>query len=236
MIVFSIWVGLFGWLANFDAAFGGIVLLMPPYQQAFGQCVPDGSGSETCSLTALQQSLIQLTVLFMAVGGFVSGIVGGYAGRRGTLQLGCLLIAVGAAGMIGSAGTFTGYLASKCVGGVGIGMIYSAAPTWGSESVAPQKRGFLMSFYNVGLASGNVVAAAVGFCLPLRAKRSAPLTAIRAGVHGDLQTDDLLGVAGADLLPDPGGGDSRRRQHLLLRVAAVAPDEGQGGEGTAFVC
>lgn len=169
MIIFSIWVGLFGWLANFDAAYGGIVLTMEPYKAAFGTCMttanPDGSTTRTCSLTALQQSLIQLTVLFMSVGGFMAGTTGHWLGRRATLQIASLLIAVGAGGMMGTAGSFTNYMVCKCIGGVGIGMIYSAAPTWGSESVTPQKRGFLMSFYNVGLASGNVIAAAVGhFC------------------------------------------------------------------------
>ncbi|KAI1850942.1 hypothetical protein JX265_007267 [Neoarthrinium moseri] len=156
MLVFSFWVGTFGWLANFDAAFGGIVLIMDSYKRAFGTCVGD-----VCSLTPLQQSLVQLTILFVSGGGALSAIVGDRFGRRGTLQVACLIIAVSAGGMMGTAGSFTNYMVCKCIGGLGIGMIYSAAPTWGSESVNPGKRGFLMSFYNVGLALGNVVAGAV---------------------------------------------------------------------------
>ncbi|KAI1339814.1 general substrate transporter [Xylariaceae sp. FL0016] len=158
-ILFAMSIGMFGWLANFDLAFGGIVILMPSYQRAFGSCVttPDG---ETCSLTALQQSLVQLTVLFMAVGAGISGIIGNYLGRRGTLQVACLIIAITAGGMCGTAGSFLNYMVCKCLGGLGIGMVNSAAPTWGAESVAPEKRGLLMSFYNVGLASGNVIMAA----------------------------------------------------------------------------
>ncbi|KAH7136998.1 general substrate transporter [Dactylonectria estremocensis] len=165
MVVFSIAVGLFGWLANFDAAFGGIVLLMDPYKKAFGQCVTtteaDGSILETCSLTALQKSLIQLTILFMSAGSALAGFTGETIGRRGTLQVASILIAVSAGGMMGTAGSFLNFMVCKCIGGIGMGMVYSAAPTWGTESVAPQKRGLLLSFYNVGLASGNVVAAAV---------------------------------------------------------------------------
>ena len=168
MIVFAIWVCLFGWLANFDSAFGGIVLVMEPYKKAFGKCTqttgPDGIMTETCSMTALQQSLTQLTVLFMSVGGFLSGLVGDHIGRRGGLQVGCLLVAIGAGGMIGTQGSFTNFMVCRCIGGVWIGVLYSTAPTYGSESVAPQKRGFLMSFYNVGLACGNVIAAAVSVC------------------------------------------------------------------------
>lgn len=160
MVVFSFWIGLFGWIANFDAAFGGIVLVMDPYKQDFGACVTS-KGQTTCTISALQQSLIQLTTLFMSVGGGLAGVTSNYIGRRGTVQMGCLFVAIGAAGMIGSSGSFTNYMVCKCIGGVGIGQLYTAAPTWGSESVSPSKRGFLMSFYNVGLASGNVVAAAV---------------------------------------------------------------------------
>ncbi|CAK7228027.1 hypothetical protein SEUCBS140593_006775 [Sporothrix eucalyptigena] len=145
MIVFSFWVGLFGWLANFDAAFGGIVLIMEPYKKSFGHCVTttsaDGVATETCSVSSLQQSLIQITSLFMALGGGLSALVGDYLGRRGTLQLACLLVAVGAGGMMSSVGSFLHYMVCKCIGGVGIGMVYSAAPTWGTEFVSPAKRG-----------------------------------------------------------------------------------------------
>lgn len=167
MVVFSIWVAMFAWLANFDAAFGGIVLIMDPYIKAFGTCestmAADGSVTETCSISSLKKSLIQLTVLFMSLGGALSAVIGDYLGRRGTLQLACLLVAVGAGGMMGSEGSFTNYMVCKCIGGVGIGLIYSAAPTWGTESVSPKHRGILMSLYNFGLGSGNVVAAAVRY-------------------------------------------------------------------------
>lgn len=156
MIVFAVFIACFGWLSNFDSAFGGIVLLMEPYKKSYGQCT-DG----VCTLSALDQSLIQLTLLFEAVGGALAGLTGRYLGRRLTCQIGCVLIAIGAAGMVGSRGTFLGYMICKCLGGIGMGMLYASAPLWGSECVAPVKRGMLMSLYNLGLGSGNVVAAAI---------------------------------------------------------------------------
>ncbi|KAF5012543.1 hypothetical protein FDECE_1410 [Fusarium decemcellulare] len=165
MVVFSVWIGMFGWLANFDQAFGGIVLVMQPFNKSFGTCVTspaaDGTPVETCSTTALQQSLMQLSVLFMSGGGLLAGLFGDMLGRRRSLQLGCMIIAVSAGGMMGTQGNFTNFLVCKCISGVGIGVLASTAPTYGSESVAPGKRGLLMGLYNVGLASGNVVAAAV---------------------------------------------------------------------------
>lgn len=237
MVVFSVSVGLFGWLANFDAAFGGIVLLMDPYKKAFGSCVvttaADGSLSETCSLTALKQSLIQITILFMSVGGILGGFTGDAIGRRGTLQVASLFIAVGAGGMMATAGSFLQYMVCKCIGGVGIGMIYSAAPTWGTESVASQKRGLLMSFYNVGLASGNVIAAAASFSSPILYKPTDPSA---PGLHRILDPPLQLVLANPHILPNPRRPHPRLRQRLLPRIPPLAAHQEPRGRRPPVVC
>ena len=239
MIVFAFWIGFFGWLANFDAAFGGIVLLMDSYKKSFGSCTVDktveGRSVETCTLTALQQSLIQVTLLFMAVGGFTSGLAGGYIGRRGTVQIGCVLIAAGAGGMMGSTGSFLNYMVCKCIGGVGIGMLYTAAPIWGSESVAPQKRGLLMSLYNVGLASGNVVAAAVSVSLT-KSLSFLALISSATGLCRLVKVKYELGMANAYCLPDPGGCNTRFRQFPVSRIPSMAVKQGSSGESTIIIC
>lgn len=146
--------------------FGGTVLQMDSYRKSFGHCGPKtdpktGLTSVVCSQTALQQGLVSLTLLFVALGGAISGVVGTYFGRRGTIQLGSLLVAVGAAGMLGTAGNFTAYLACKCIGGVGLGHLIAAGPVYGAECTIASKRGVLMALYNIGLGCGNAVAAAV---------------------------------------------------------------------------
>lgn len=149
----------------FIAGFSGIVLLMQPYNRAFGHCgpVPDGKGNVVvrCSLTATQQSMISLSIIFIAVGATIGGYLGRYLGRRGTIQVGCLVIAIGAGGMLGTAGNFTAYMACKCIQGVGLGHLLAAVPPYGVECVAPGKRGMLMATFNIGLGLGNMVAAAV---------------------------------------------------------------------------
>lgn len=138
---------------------------MAPYKKDYGTCVSVRNAAgvvlEKCSLTALQQSLISLTFLFVALGSALSGVTGHYLGRRGTIQVGCLIVAIGAGGMLGTAGNFTAYVVCKCIGGVGLGHFIAAAPTYGVECVAPSKRGMLTSLFNVGLAFGNAAAAAV---------------------------------------------------------------------------
>lgn len=165
MIFFSFWIALSAWICSFDTGYGGIVLLMPSYNNAFGVChtVPNGTGAmiEKCHVAATQQSLISLTSLFIALGGALSAPVGHYLGRRGTIQFGCVLVIIGAAGMLGTSGNFTNYVVCKCLGGVGLGHLYAASPMYGVECTSPKKRGMLMSLYNIGLAMGNVAALAV---------------------------------------------------------------------------
>lgn len=181
-VIFSAFVGLSGWMYNFDLAsiistvakynlliipkgFSGVVLLMQPYNRAFGSCSPvsDGRGGtvERCALSATQQSMISLAIIFIGIGAAIGGQVGHYLGRRGTIQLGSLIIAIGAGGMLGTAGNFTAYMACKCIQGVGLGHLLAAVPPYGVECVAPGKRGMLMATFNVGLGLGNIAAVAV---------------------------------------------------------------------------
>ncbi|KAK5046903.1 hypothetical protein LTR84_007257 [Exophiala bonariae] len=164
-VVFSMFVGISGWMYNFDLGFSGVVLLMQPYNRAYGHCVPmpDGKGGtiERCALSATQQSLISLSIIFIGVGSAIGGHVGHYLGRRGTIQVGSLIIAVGSSTMLATAGNFTAYMACKCIQSVGLGHLLAAVPPYGVECVAPGKRGMLMATFNVGLGLGNMAAVAV---------------------------------------------------------------------------
>ncbi|KAJ5183827.1 hypothetical protein N7492_001443 [Penicillium capsulatum] len=165
MLLLSIWVSFAAWMGAFDLGYGGTVLIMPSYQKAFGHCAPVSDqktgATEQCTLTALQQSLISLSFLFMAVGSALAGLFGSKLGRRGTMQVACVLCIVGAAGMLGTSGSFVNYMVCKCINGAGIGQLYASSIVYGSECVIARKRGLLLGLYNVGLALGTVVAAAV---------------------------------------------------------------------------
>ncbi|OQU97867.1 hypothetical protein CLAIMM_03744 [Cladophialophora immunda] len=166
MVLFSLFISLAGWIFNFDLGYGGTVLQMQSYRKSFGQCGPvtdpeTGETAVVCSQTALQQGLVSLTLLFVALGGALSGIAGTYLGRRGTIQVGALLAAIGAGGMLGTSGNFTAYLVCKCIGGVGLGHIIAAGPVYGAECTIASKRGMLLALYNIGLGTGNAAAAAV---------------------------------------------------------------------------
>lgn len=146
--------------------YGGTVLQRASYRKSFGHCGPKvdpatGKTATVCTQTALQQGLVSLTLLFVALGGALSGPVGSYFGRRGTIRIGALLAAIGAGGMLGTAGNLSAYLACKCIGGVGLGNIVAAGPVYGAECVTARRRGILLALYNIGLGTGNAAAAAV---------------------------------------------------------------------------
>ena len=166
MVVFTLWLAFTAWIWNFDASYGGVVLIMPTFNRDFGSCqmVPvghTGQFQQVCHLSPMQQSLKSLTYIFAAVGGGISGFTGTSIGRRGTLLLGALLIAIGAAGMLGTTGNYAAYMACKCVGAVGIGHLYTGSTLYGVETMPPRKRGFLMAIYVIGLALGGFTATAV---------------------------------------------------------------------------
>lgn len=147
------------------SGYSGIVLLMQPFNAAFGTCqasqAADGTEIMKCTLTALEQGLTSLSILFIGLGATIGGFVGNYLGRRGTIQVGSLVTAIGAAGMLGSKGNYTAYLACKCIQSVGLGNIIGAVPQYGVECISASRRGLLMALFNVGLGLGNACAAAV---------------------------------------------------------------------------
>jgi SP family sugar:H+ symporter-like MFS transporter len=166
MLRLSLWVSFAAWISNFDNGYSGTVLIMPSYNKTFGSCEqvldPETYAHiEHCTLTPLQQSLISLNYLFIAVGGGVAGLTGQKFGRRGAIQVGCALAIIGAAGMLGTGGSFLHYMVCRSISAVGIGHLIAASVTYGSECIVASKRGLSLGLYNVGLAMGNLASSAV---------------------------------------------------------------------------
>ena len=149
-----------GWMMGFDSGYSGTVLQMQPFNKAFGHCVK-GPAGEICRLGATAQSISSISTLFSAIGSGLSGITTHYIGRRATLQVGCLLVAIGAAGQLGTSTSYAAYLACKCIAGVGVGYFQVVGIAYGVECISPQKRGLLLAFFGVGLLCGTLVISAV---------------------------------------------------------------------------
>ncbi|CAG7922487.1 unnamed protein product [Penicillium olsonii] len=157
MILLSIWVSFAVFIASFDQSYAGVVLIMPSFRSAFGHC----SSPDECTLSTLQQSMISITLLFQGLGSATTGLLGYWVGRKTTIQFACVLCSIGAAGMLGTSGSFLHYMVCKCISGVGIGQLLASSMVYGSECVVASKRGLLLGVFNIGLALGTVLAAAV---------------------------------------------------------------------------
>jgi sugar porter (SP) family MFS transporter len=166
MLRLSLWVSFAAWISNFDNGYAGTVLIMPSYKKTFGTC-EQVLNPETyehiqhCTITPLQESLVGLNYLFIALGGGIAGLTGQKFGRRGSIQVGCALAIIGAAGMLGTGGSFLYYIVCRSISAVGIGHLMAASVTYGSECIVASKRGLSLGLYNVGLAMGNVASSAV---------------------------------------------------------------------------
>lgn len=97
----------------------------------------------------------------MAFGALLSGISGNNLGRRGALEVDCSIAIVGAAGMLGTAGKYTAYIACKFIGAVGIGQIQTLGLIYGVEVTPPSRQGLLITLFGIGQSMGNLVVACV---------------------------------------------------------------------------
>ncbi|KAJ5586412.1 hypothetical protein N7450_006199 [Penicillium hetheringtonii] len=171
MLRLTLWIAFAAWIFNFDHGYTGAILIMPSYKKAFGTCTTHllnpstGAIVEHCTITPIQQSLISLNYLFTGIGGGLSGVTGQYTGRRGGIQIGCILAIIGAAGMLGTGagqtGSFTHYMVCKCISAIGLGQLSASSLTYSSECIVASKRGVSLGLYNIGLALGNVASSAV---------------------------------------------------------------------------
>ena len=171
---FAFCIALSGWMLNFDISYSGTVLQMESFNRAFGHCnqsIPAATAArspgqtspvEICRLDATAQSIgSSIYILFFGLGAGLSGFSSHYLGRRGGLQLGCLIIAVGAAGMLGTSHNFLQYVMCKCIGAIGLGHMQVLSPIYAAECTPARRRGFLVTFFSVGGGLGAVIVSLV---------------------------------------------------------------------------
>jgi SP family sugar:H+ symporter-like MFS transporter len=66
----------------------------------------------------------------VALGSVIGGVISNYIGRRRTIQVGCVLVTIGARGMLGTTGNYIAYIVCKSIGSVGLGHFTAAAPIY----------------------------------------------------------------------------------------------------------
>ena len=164
MVGLMFWIGWSAWMINFDLGYGATVLQMQAFQKSFGTCTmapnpATGVMEEVCTLSAVAQSMVAISSLFMALGSLVSAIPGHFWGRKGTIWVGCCLIIIGAAAQCGTSGNYVAYNVCKCITTFGIGHLIAVAYIYGAEVAAPQRRGAIVAIISIGLTLGQLISA-----------------------------------------------------------------------------
>ncbi|KAH8807242.1 arabinose-proton symporter [Xylogone sp. PMI_703] len=85
-----------------------------------------------------------------------------WAGRKRSIQLGALILAIGGAISAGSVNPAM-FIVARTIAGVGIGMLITSIPMYQSEVSTPESRGFMCCMHGVMFAVGYSLSAWIGF-------------------------------------------------------------------------
>jgi sugar porter (SP) family MFS transporter len=113
-------------------------------------------------LGSFEAGLVVSAVPIGAIAGAaIAGPLSDGKGRRGTILLSAIIFAIGALGSAAAPGT-AALVIARLVVGVAIGVASATAPVYISEVAPPDKRGFLVTFFQLAVTVGIVVAYLVG--------------------------------------------------------------------------
>lgn len=113
-------------------------------------------------LDSIEAGLVVSAVPIGAVlGAAIAGPLSDGKGRRGTILLSAIIFAIGALGSAAAPGT-AALVIARLVVGMAIGVASATAPVYISEVAPPDKRGFLVTFFQLAVTVGIVVAYLVG--------------------------------------------------------------------------
>lgn len=142
------------WLACAVAALGGFLF-------GFDMAVVSGIlplVTGQFSLSAFQQGWFVSSALVGCIGGVaISGELGDRYGRRRVLLLAAVLFLLSALGC-GLLPTFSSIIAARIIGGIGVGIASSIVPLYISEIAPAKVRGQLVTYYQLAVTLGILVA------------------------------------------------------------------------------
>lgn len=112
---------------------------------------------------SLKGFIVTSLLLGCAVGSLGSRFVAdSFLGRRGTIQLACFLVCLGAAGQC-FAPSYVFFNGSRLVAGLGIGFSSALTPVYISEIAFANKRGMMVTFNQLSMTGGIAIAFWIGW-------------------------------------------------------------------------
>lgn len=140
------------------------------------------------------------------VGVLVAGMLSDYLGRKKTMLISALMFSISAIGCAVCTG-MTQLVVFRMIGGFGIGVVSVVSPAYISEIAVPEKRGMLVSLYQLAITVGFLLAYLVNYLVLRNADTSlvdAP-AAVRAAepLHARMFGSEYWrGMLGYETIPD----------------------------------
>ena len=157
-----------------------------------------GSVTGQFSLDTIQQGWYVGCALIGSIAGvMVAGTLSDTVGRKKTMLTAAALFSVCAAGSAASA-DFTQLVCFRIVGGIGIGVVSIVAPIYISEVATADKRGTLVSLYQLAVTVGFLAAYIVNFLI----QDAAGSATYGSGIARHLLQDEMWrGMLGSMVFP-----------------------------------
>ncbi|KGB76649.3 monosaccharide transporter [Cryptococcus deuterogattii R265] len=141
-----------GLLFGFDQGILSISLTMPQFQEQF----PETNAEVNSSASLNKGVMTALLELGAFLGAFMSGYVSDRYSRKGSLAFGMVWFIIGSV-LQSASYSFAQLVVGRFIGGIGIGVLSSTAPTYISEIAPPNIRGALLVLEQFSIVLGIVV-------------------------------------------------------------------------------
>ncbi|MBR1637029.1 MAG: sugar porter family MFS transporter [Bacteroidales bacterium] len=126
------------------------------------------------------------------LGVMVAGMMSDSLGRKRTMLIAALMFSVSAVGCA-LCGSFNQLVAYRIIGGFGIGIVSIVSPVYISEVAPPERRGTLVSLYQLAITVGFLLAYLVNYLILKDASIDSP---------GMFNAEYWRGMLGCETLPD----------------------------------
>ena len=142
--------------------------------------------------TGMEGWYVGCALIGSIAGVLVAGMMSDFLGRKKTMLIAALMFSVSAIGCALCKG-FTDLVVYRMIGGFGIGIVSIVSPVYISEVAVAEKRGTLVSLYQLAITVGFLVAYLANWLVLRQADTDAP---------GMFNSEYWRGMLGLETLPD----------------------------------
>lgn len=148
--------------------------------------------------TGLEGWYVGCALIGSIIGVSVAGLLSDKLGRKKTMLISALMFSISAIGCA-VCGNFSQLVVYRIIGGFGIGVVSIVSPIYISEIAVPEKRGTLVSLYQLAITIGFLLAYLVNYLI----LKNATLDATDPALGSRMMNNEYWrGMLGSETIPD----------------------------------